>query len=536
MTGAFLALVLAQWRPTGIYVLPPAGAASLGGVKGTGAALVCSGTDKATGFDAAGALQCGADVGGSASPGGSSGNLQTNNGAGGFGAYAGSGTCSAGQFFTAIDASGTKTCAQPANVTGNAATATALAANANNCSAGQAALGVDASGLAEGCWTVQQPAATTALKAGTVGGAFADYAGASCTNQFPRSSSAAGAWTCATVGVADVAAGGTTPDSSKFWRGDGTWQTVSAGGAPTTAGYWVTVADAGLSAEQAMGSLGTGLVLNTTTTGVPNIYGGTSCTNQFARSLNASGAATCAGIGVADFTANQGTTTQVLHGNASGQPSWGAVTTGDLPTVPVSKGGSNLTTVAADQVYVGTATDTFTAKSLPSCSNGTTSKLLYDTSTHAFSCGTDQGGGGGLTATLLKVTGSDVTNSTTTPGTIFSTSVANATEYGFTCEFVAQGTSTSLPRFNVNGPSASNVAFRTERHTSTSAQTLLVLQAFSAAAQTATCTSSCNATNLPTRIAGSFTTTAAGTLVFQLTSSTSGQSVAVRRGSFCVVY
>lgn len=34
---------------------------------------------------------------------------------------------------------------------------------------------------------------------------------------------------------------------------------------------------------------------------------------------------------------------------------------------------------------------------LPSCSNATTSKLLYNNSTHAFSCGTDQNSGGGTT-------------------------------------------------------------------------------------------------------------------------------------------
>lgn len=43
------------------YTLPALTASALGGVKGTGASLTCSGTDKATGFDAAGALQCGTD-------------------------------------------------------------------------------------------------------------------------------------------------------------------------------------------------------------------------------------------------------------------------------------------------------------------------------------------------------------------------------------------------------------------------------------------------------------------------------------------
>ena len=104
-----------------------------------------------------------------------------------------------------------------------------------------------------------------------------------------------------------------------------------SGGAPTTAEYWVATADGTLSAERDLGLLTTGLVLNTVTAavGVPSTYVGTSCTNQFPRSLNASGAATCAsvvltaditgilpvangGTGVATFTANG-----VLYGNAA---------------------------------------------------------------------------------------------------------------------------------------------------------------------------------------------------------------------------
>lgn len=72
--------------------------------------------------------------------------------------------------------------------------------------------------------------------------------------------------------------------------------TSAAGGAPSDATYITQTANGSLSAEQAMGSLGTGLVKNTTTTGVQSIYAGTSCTNQFPRSLDASGAATCASV------------------------------------------------------------------------------------------------------------------------------------------------------------------------------------------------------------------------------------------------
>jgi hypothetical protein len=186
---------------------------------------------------------------------------------------------------------------------------------------------------------------------------------------------------------------------------------------------------------------------------------------------------------------------------------------------------------------VGTAADTVSVKTIPSCSNATTSKLLYDNATQTFSCGTDQtSAGGGLAGTLLKVVTSDYTNSTVTPSTILSTAVSNATEYGFQCVLVNQGTATGGIRYNINGPTASNVSFITERYTSTSAQTNLILQAFSASAQTAACTTSCNTTNLVTMIKGGFTTTASGTFALQGSSSTAGQSVTVRRGSYCVVY
>jgi hypothetical protein len=114
---------------------------------------------------------------------------------------------------------------------------------------------------------------------------------------------------------------------------------------------------------------------------------------------------------VADFTANQGTTTQVLHGNAGGQPSWAAIAIGELPTITVAKGGSNLTTVAANQVYVGTAADTFTAKTLPTCS-GATDALAFNNSTQTFTCNTITGG----TPTFAGLTSGAVmyANSTTT--------------------------------------------------------------------------------------------------------------------------
>lgn len=170
-----------------------------------------------------------------------------------------------------------------------------------------------------------------------------------------------------------------------------------------------------------------------------------SCTNQFVTALNADAAPTCttATLASAQF-ANQGTTTTVLHGNAAGNPSFASVTGSDFAsqtanfffaapngaggtptfraivdddvpntitltnltqigtrqfsdttgTVGVGRGGTGRTTITTNQVYVGTALDTLTAKTLPSCSNTTTEKLLYNNSTQEFSCGTDQSAAG----------------------------------------------------------------------------------------------------------------------------------------------
>lgn len=75
---------------------------------------------------------------------------------------------------------------------------------------------------------------------------------------------------------------------------------IAAGGAPIGAQYWTGAADGTLSAEKNLGALSTGLVINTS--GVPSAYGGASCTNQFPRSLSASGAATCASVANTDIT------------------------------------------------------------------------------------------------------------------------------------------------------------------------------------------------------------------------------------------
>lgn len=120
----------------------------------------------------------------------------------------------------------------------------------------------------------------------------------------------------------------------------------SGGGAPSTATYITQTADGTLSAEQALASLSTGLMKVTTTTG-------------------------------AITTATEGTDYYKPTGTDVG----------------VADGGTGLSSIGDDAVPVGSGATTMVATSLPSCSNSTTSKLLYNSGTNAFSCGTDQDSG-----------------------------------------------------------------------------------------------------------------------------------------------
>jgi hypothetical protein len=178
----------------------------------------------------------------------------------------------------------------------------------------------------------------------------------------------------------------------------GSWANVQTSASTITAAPFITrTLDSNLSNEFALGSLGTALLVNTTTTGVPTAYGGTFCTNQFVTALDAVGAATCASVslatvvtgtlpvanggtgitsgtsgGVLAYTASGvlassgaltvsrivlgggagaaptvlgslGTTTTLLHGNAAGAPTFSAVSlTADVSGIlPVANGGTN---------------------------------------------------------------------------------------------------------------------------------------------------------------------------------------------------
>lgn len=165
-------------------------------------------------------------------------------------------------------------------------------------------------------------------------------------------------------------------------------------GAPIDGGYLTLTAGSTGSHNEVVLSAGTNI--NITAGGVVSVTGSVA-------NATLAASATALAANPTDCSANQFATTIAANGNLTcAQPAFtdisGTATTSQIPTVPVTKGGTNLTTVAANQVLVGTAADTFTAKTVPSCSNGTTDKLLFDNATQTWSCGTDQGGGSGLTS------------------------------------------------------------------------------------------------------------------------------------------
>jgi hypothetical protein len=307
------------------------------------------------------------------SPGGVSGNLQTNNGSGGFGAYAGTGAAPTDQWLRSLNASGVATWGQIdwTNISGKpgtfytlpAATATVLG-------------GVKGTGTALVCSGTNKVTG------------FASDGTLQC--DVDQTGGGGGAPTTSTyTTVTDET---TTLTNSRRWV-NGANTTVDTGtagqiklnvpAAPTDLsgeGFWVKTASGNLSNEIALGSLSGGLVINTTTTGMPTIYGGTGSApaNQWLRQLDGSGVATWAQI---DWT------------NVSGKP-----------TIPADISGAHYVTT---QVEGGLSAEAV----VPTCTG--TDKLTFNGTT--LSCAADQTGGTG-SSNFVEVDvdfGTDSTDATT---------------------------------------------------------------------------------------------------------------------------
>lgn len=229
----------------------------------------------------------------------------------------------------------------------------------------------------------------------------------------------------------------------QFKQSGGSWVSLPASGTfPTGASYLTRVAEADLSNETPLGALASGVLLNTTTTGVPTIYAGGSCTNQFVSALSGSAALTCTTVNLATMTtgivpvanggtgsasgvsggvlgytatgtigssaalgANQlvlgggagatpfslgalGTTATVLHGNAGGLPSFGPVAAASEISgiLPVANGGTGVAffgvagpTVARVYTFPDAAAMILTSASAVTAAQGGTGQTSYTT-------------------------------------------------------------------------------------------------------------------------------------------------------------
>ena len=230
------------------------------------------------------------------------------------------------------------------------------------------------------------PSLTSALILTNANGLFAEYTGIDCTNQFVRDVSALGAGTCATVGTADVSGLDISDDTnlavtypiiltddtlSFGWSYPFTpaiWGTINVNSTSTPIQFGSTV-----SATSSIGKLTSGTITATSSLTIPPLtsaliltdaggllaeYTGTSCTNQFPRSLSALGAATCATVANTDL-ANSSLTYTAGAGLTGG----GTVALGASADLAVGAG-TCITVNANDVAVTSNCTDSATVDSL----------------------------------------------------------------------------------------------------------------------------------------------------------------------------
>jgi hypothetical protein len=210
------------------------------------------------------------------------------------------------------------------------------------------------------------------------GGTAANLSATGGSGQVLKQSSAGATITVGTVAASEIASG------AALTRVDDTNVTLTLGGTPATALLAATSITAGWSGQLATTRGGTGLSAAVTGLLLGDgagyaAYAGTSCTNQFPRSLNASGVATCASVANADLAGSIAASKLVGTDIAT----VGTITTGtwNSTVIGTTYGGTGGNTTATSGRYLkgnGTtwATSTGSASGTGACGANTWASTL----------------------------------------------------------------------------------------------------------------------------------------------------------------
>ncbi len=142
---------------------------------------------------------------------------------------------------------------------------------------------------------------------------------------------------------------------------------------------------------------GTSILVGNGSGGFGLYAGSSACSNQFMTALSGAGAATCTTDTLASAQhANQGTASQLLHGNGAGNPSWGAVALGTEV--------SGTLQAAQEPAHTGEVTNSAGSLALTIAANAVTNAKAAQMAAHTF-----KGNNTGSLANALDLTQAQLT-------------------------------------------------------------------------------------------------------------------------------